>query len=163
MENKEIKFKGWVARNKIDDDYYPNMQLFRSKPMRRQEWRKKDECLWIDTLDGWHSGMSTYTLNELFPDLKWEDGPVQVEITVRPLVEKEATTDTAVWVARDFDGKLYSFKKKPRRHIIGRFWTESEEKDTMFQRKEGDAYFEKLYDGLFPDMRYEDEPIKVEL
>jgi len=159
---KEIKFNGWVARDRLDDDYYPNMHLFRSKPMRQHEWRKKDECMWIDTLDGGKYGMTTYTLNELFPDLKWEDGPVPVEITVKPLVVEEPNTDTTVWVARDFNGKLYSYKTKPRRHDWERYWTEAEPKDTIYQRKGSDAYLEKIDDGLFPIMRWEDEPIKVD-
>ena len=107
--------------------------------------------------------MVTYTLKELFPNLKWKDDPIPVEITIRPLVEEEATGSDAVWVARDFNKKLYSFTKKPRRHFHGRFWTQSDKKDNMFQTKEEDAYFEKLDDNLFPILRWEDEPIKAKV
>lgn len=71
MENDEIerkapKIKGWIARDE-DGELY----LYDTEP-----WR--DENLWQGR------GRNEWELNDnnLFPNLKWEDEPIEVELTL---------------------------------------------------------------------------------
>lgn len=162
MAVKELKMRGWVAQDKISDDYWPRTHLFRGKPKHEPEFY--ESCQWHDPMDSGGCGIMAYTLKELFPNLKWEDGPAPVEITIRPIEEpKMSESENAVWVARDLNGKLYSYKDKPKRNCVKKFWIEGKQKTHVIQFKEKDLYLEKIDDSLFPDIRWEDEPIKVEL
>jgi hypothetical protein len=59
--------KGWVAR---DEDGL--LALYEERPIRRNR--------------EWMSSMNFFTLDhELFPDLKWEDEPIEVEL---PIIRK---------------------------------------------------------------------------
>lgn len=165
MENKEFKFRGWVARDDISERYGPHTSLFRSKPRHAPEYKKEFECEWQDSLNG-SFGMATYDLSKMFPDLKWEDGPIPVEITIRPIeLPQMATGDNAVWVARDLNGELYSFKDRPQRNFYEKMWVEGSAKSVIFQSKKYDKslFLAKIGDSLFPYLTWEDEPIKVEL
>ena len=73
MQNEqkpEAKLTGWVAR---DSEYNPysglGLVLFNEKP------RKYYDC--------WRGAIASQLPWNLFPDLKWEDEPVKVEITIR--------------------------------------------------------------------------------
>ena len=72
----ELKIKGWVARqnvSKIPYYYVYSHQLafFKTKPKRG---------------DGeWNGGIGMYIDSDLFPDLKWEDEPVEVELIIKKL------------------------------------------------------------------------------
>ncbi len=71
-EKEESEFpiiKGWVARDKDG-----TLILGRACPYRitgSGVWMGFHQCMKID--------------NESFPDLKWEDEPIEVEIQIRPL------------------------------------------------------------------------------
>ena len=57
--------RGWVAR----DDDLNHIHLFQNKPIR-DRW-------------DWHSGCPALQLPDNFmPDLKWEDDPLEVELTI---------------------------------------------------------------------------------
>lgn len=66
----EVKHIGWVARDSEHNPYLGlGLVLFKEKPIR------SGDC-WTGVIDSqlpWES----------FPDLKWEDEPVEVEITIR--------------------------------------------------------------------------------
>ena len=74
MENTKIK--GWLVRDK--DDF---TAIYKVKPVRgKTEW-----------LDGTHpsnSGESSYVLSFsefMFPEVTWENEPIEVEITIKPI------------------------------------------------------------------------------
>lgn len=52
-----------------------------------------------------------------------------------------------LWFARDFEGELFAFYKKPERE--SRYWV-------------SDRYIE-IDDNLFPNLTWEDEPLEVKL
>lgn len=66
-----------------------------------------------------------------------------------------------MWVARDKDGELYLYSDKPERYNTDEpFWgipkSQTIEKDNEFR-----AFI--LPSVLFPDLKWENEPIEVEL
>ena len=69
-QKPETKLTGWVAR---DSEYNPysglGLILFKEKP------RKSYDC--------WSGVIASHLPWKLFPDLKWKDEPVEVEITIR--------------------------------------------------------------------------------
>lgn len=58
-----------------------------------------------------------------------------------------------MWVARDKDGKLWFYREKPRRVKDGGYWVLDDISD----------YECVLPEDLFPYLKWEDEPIEVEL
>lgn len=76
MENTRIK--GWVA---VDADTMGNRRVsfFPQKPVRDLLTRYKY----------WAATRPNYEVirldSDAFPDMKWEDEPVEVEITVKPI------------------------------------------------------------------------------
>lgn len=65
------KIKGWVARDKAEEfEEIGYLHLFASKPHREYG------CSWI--------GTCCYLCLDktMFPDLKWEDEPIKVELTI---------------------------------------------------------------------------------
>ncbi len=80
----------------------------------------------------------------LFPDLKWEDEPIEVK-----LVRKE---ETNIWIARDKDGTLHLFSECPVRYF-----------NVWMQRLSIEVCIGELPTALFPDLKWEDEPIEVKL
>ena len=70
ITNDGIKLTGWVARDREFDSYYgTGLILFREKP------RKSYDC--------WNGDIVAQLPWELFPDLKWVDEPMEVEVTIR--------------------------------------------------------------------------------
>ena len=66
------KVKGYIAR----DAFREELCLYNEKPYRNH-----------DGLGIWKVGMggNIYLPKEMFPDLKWEDEPMMVEITISPI------------------------------------------------------------------------------
>ena len=54
-----------------------------------------------------------------------------------------------LWFARDFEGELFAFYKKPERDMEFRYWV-------------SDRYIE-IDDNLFPNLTWKDEPLEVVL
>ena len=67
----EVKIKGWVAR----DSFLDVVSLYSTKP-----YRNGGIGIW-NILSGGCIGLS----KDLFPDLKWEDEPLEVEITIKAI------------------------------------------------------------------------------
>lgn len=80
---ESVTFKGWVARDGIDDRFYPRTFLFARKPDKREVYYYTEDfsCEWKDS----YGKLGSYDLKKLLPDLKFKDGPVEVEITVKVL------------------------------------------------------------------------------
>ena len=78
---KSVTFKGWVARDKIDDEYYPRTFLYANKPRKKEVYYFTDDlsCQYEDE-DG---KLGSYDLKNLLPELKFKDGQIEVEVTVR--------------------------------------------------------------------------------
>ena len=99
-----ITFNAWVAREAIDDKYYPRTYLFDEKPRRKPivYWgRSHKGCEWCET----HGKMGSYKLKELVPFLTYDDEPVEVEVTIkiikRPMEEKIQNEITLAMKAKD--------------------------------------------------------------
>ena len=76
MEN--IKIKGWVA---VDSDAMNNRRVsfFPQKPVRDLLTQYK---YWAATRPNYE----VIQLNsDAFPDIKWEDEPIEVELTIKPI------------------------------------------------------------------------------
>ena len=78
---KSVTFKGWVARDNIGDEDYPRTFLYANKPERVNVYyfaenlgRKYDDS---------YGKLGSYDLKKLLPELKFKDGPIEVEVTVR--------------------------------------------------------------------------------
>ena len=70
ITNDGVKLTGWVARDREFEPYYgTGLILFREKPRR--------------SFDTWSGEIVSQLPWRLFPDLKWEDEPVEVEIIIR--------------------------------------------------------------------------------
>ena len=72
---EETKLKGWVARQR--PSVCPNLCLYEVKPERKDNG-------YGDLF--WHSRAWTKSIrlnSEMFPDLKWDDEPIEVEIILR--------------------------------------------------------------------------------
>ena len=69
-QKPEVKLKGWVARDSKYNSYFGlGLVLFKGKP------RRSGEC--------WSGAIAAQLPWESFPDLKWEDEPLEVEIIIR--------------------------------------------------------------------------------
>lgn len=69
-QKPEAKLTGWVARDSEYNPYFGlGLILFNKKPQR------SGDC--------WDGEISSHLPWELFPDLKWEDEPVEVEVTIK--------------------------------------------------------------------------------
>ena len=68
---KEEKLKGWVARDKFDN----GLSMYSvAKPERERGFWSNDG----------HKGASRMFINkEFFPELKWEDEPIEVELIIK--------------------------------------------------------------------------------
>ena len=71
------KIKGWVARDSTNDPMIGTGLIFHSKKPRRLvgEWGNPT----IEMHLPW----------DMFPDLKWEDEPLEVELIIRPYSKKQ--------------------------------------------------------------------------
>lgn len=70
ISESTAKLTGWVARDSEYDPYFGlGLVLFKEKPER--------------TCDYWSGEIASQLPWELFPDLKLEDEPMEVEITIR--------------------------------------------------------------------------------
>lgn len=69
---EEIKIKGWIARDKSGDIHFFNVKPYREYPV-----------LW------WQTNVDIddmfYLPPESFPEVKWEDEPVEVEIAIKQI------------------------------------------------------------------------------
>ncbi len=70
--NEEI-IKGWVARDRIEGEI-SDLYIGQNKPRRIGE---EPFGMWVDF------GEFMALPHEIFPDLKWEDEPIEVEIVIR--------------------------------------------------------------------------------
>lgn len=69
-QKPETKLTGWVARDSEHNPYFGlGLVLFMGKPIRSS--------------DCWNGAIASHLPWRLFPDLKWEDEPMEVEITIR--------------------------------------------------------------------------------
>lgn len=74
--NKEYKLKGWIAKNGASNKktymyVYDNNIIFSEIKPTRDEYYK-------------HWNFAKFYLNpEAFPDLEWEDEPIEVEFTIK--------------------------------------------------------------------------------
>ena len=79
-QQQEPKIKGWVARNRPNTS--PNLQFFYERPIRRDNG-------YGDKF--WHSptpwSKSISISQKLFPYLKWEDEPIEVELMISEIVK----------------------------------------------------------------------------
>ena len=65
-----IKIKGYIARDKNNELHFFNEKPYREHPVLW--WKTKNEVqdmLYIDS--------------DIFPELKWEDEPIQVELFIK--------------------------------------------------------------------------------
>lgn len=73
---EDTVISGWVARNSDG-----TLSLFEVKPERVRYKRDIKEGLWM-------AKTMTDLVSELFPDLTWDDDPIEVEITIIKLKER---------------------------------------------------------------------------
>ena len=77
IDMEDRKIKGWVAREgKIKGYkhvYSDAVGFFHRKPERNEEDQE------------WDGILGMYIPESFFPDLKWEDEPIEVEITITPI------------------------------------------------------------------------------
>lgn len=73
MNTQEYKIKGWVARDKNVDGFWGNgLILHACKPYRDgNEWSSKT--------------IAMHLRNDFFPELTWEDEPIEVELTIKKI------------------------------------------------------------------------------
>ena len=64
-----------------------------------------------------------------------------------------------MWIARDKDGGLYCYENKPWRQEIDKIWLDS----PIYQdyKYDGSGCVEQLDTNLYPDLKWENEPIEV--
>ena len=76
-----VTFKGWVARDNIGDEDYPRTFLYVNKPERVNVYYFAENL--GRTYDDSYGKLGSYDLKNLLPELKFKDGPIEVEVTVR--------------------------------------------------------------------------------
>lgn len=83
----KVKFRAFVARDDISDEYYPRTYLFDGKPSREPivYWGTFHKSVTWDHPNG---KVASYKLKELLPELKHSDEPVEVEVTVKVIKKK---------------------------------------------------------------------------
>lgn len=70
------KIKGWVARDQIEGDECTNLYLGTKKPRQCGEQPFVTWCDYGDFIS---------LPKEMFPELTWKDGPIEVEITIKKI------------------------------------------------------------------------------
>lgn len=68
---------------------------------------------------------------------------------------------TKLWVARDKNGWLHLWFREPHRAI--NFWIAEQIQDGWLEREEFVQNKHRLDDNLFPEIKWEDEPVEVGL
>ena len=80
MTQEEInnlpKIKGWVARDSSD-----SVNVFYEKPFRQKygDFHERGISAY------WEGAVLAMLKPDMFPELRWEDKPIEVELTIRPL------------------------------------------------------------------------------
>ncbi len=72
---QEEKLKAWVARDKSFD----GLSIYSVAKPKRERW------FWSN--DGNKGASRMFINNELFPELRWEDEPIEVELIIRRVKE----------------------------------------------------------------------------
>jgi len=82
-----VTFKGWVARDNINDEFYPRTFLYTRKPKKEKIYCHMEDltCRYDDS----YGKLGSYDLKNLLPELKFNDGPIEVEVTVRLINNNE--------------------------------------------------------------------------
>jgi len=166
----------WVARDKDG-----TMTVFRRMPRRSQmtmktfssRGKEKTEEFWDEVNDGYNGTKAFYPGDcyefdcNAFPDLKWEDEPI--EVIAIPTVDR-----IDGYIVRNEDGVLQIFRKEPERFTMNfyakdhvtlestiSFWDLPEEYD-----EKGNiiwSYDSFDMDGdVFSDLTWDDEPVPVQ-
>ncbi len=78
------------------------------------------------------------------------------------MVLDELRKPVTVWIARDADGGLYSYDEKPVRQTFDRMWLKNLNLGYI-DYKPSYMYLEQLDPELYPELKWEDEPIEVEI
>lgn len=65
-----------------------------------------------------------------------------------------------VWIARDFDGGLYTFINKPWLQTVDKIWLDY---PVYIDWKDDSSYYEQLDCNLYPEITFENSPMQVEL
>ena len=65
-----------------------------------------------------------------------------------------------LWIARDFDGGLYTFTNKPWLQTVDKMWLDF---PVYIDWKDDCSYYEQLDCNLYPEVTFENSPQQVEL
>lgn len=74
--NEEYKIKGWVARDQIEGKDGTNLYLGYKKP---RQFGEQPFVMWHDY------GDFISLPEEMFPDLSFDDEPIEVEVTIKKI------------------------------------------------------------------------------
>ena len=69
METKEVTIKGWITR---DGDGSLTIYPDPDKPRRSRQYQ-----FWWSCVNGWN------VPRDLFPDIKWDSDPKEIEMTIK--------------------------------------------------------------------------------
>ena len=125
----------WLAR-----DLTRELWLYTHKPVR------VDDCWRLPNLPPDAPADMLSFFEDWFPGLDWEDEPVEIEF-------KRGLQNSSLWAARDQDGEIWVYSRKPDR--CTECWD--------LEDKSPEDNMAEIYMGLFPDLKWEDEPIEVEI
>ena len=65
-----------------------------------------------------------------------------------------------LWIARDFDGGLYTFTNKPWLQTVDKIWLDF---PVYIDWKDDCSYYEQLDCNLYPEITFENSPQRVEI
>ena len=65
-----------------------------------------------------------------------------------------------IWIARDFDGGLYTFINKPWLQTVDKIWLDF---PIYIDWKDDCSYYEQLDCNLHPEITFDNSPIKINM
>jgi hypothetical protein len=65
-----------------------------------------------------------------------------------------------IWIARDFDGGLYTFINKPWLQTVDKIWLDY---PIYIDWKDDSSYHEQLDCNLHPEITFDNSPIKINM
>lgn len=129
----------------FNDDYRKS-----PRPQPKQEWSKND-TVFLNEITDFFENKTVRLQHDIEMYAHWLKSLPERFQSLAKANEEQNRLSVQAWAARDKDGYVHVFENKPDIGVHPNTWTGFRLGHTL------------LFDPIFPDLKYEDGPVKVEL
>lgn len=129
----------------FNDDYRKS-----PRPQPKQEWSKND-TVFLNEITDFFENKTVRLQHDIEMYAHWLKSLPERFQSLAKANEEQNRLSVQAWAARDKDGYVHVFENKPYIGVHPNTWTGFRLGHTL------------LFDPIFPDLKYEDGPVKVEL